>query len=167
VYQTAAEPRYNVLSNGYQTKWHNYMEAQNWRVYTEARIEDIINHYMNLNKLSFTLSTQCERIRMSKNKSKGIPVAQILLSNTLTVKKQVDLQRGPLSLVGTTEELIGRNSSGSGPEIREYGRGIRCADDETPSIRQKFGTNFANKRRSIGRYSSLADSGNRVLVSQN
>jgi hypothetical protein len=29
VYQTAAEPRYNVLSNGYQTKWHNYMEAQN------------------------------------------------------------------------------------------------------------------------------------------
>jgi hypothetical protein len=32
------------------------------------------------------------------------------------------LERGPLSLVSTTEELLGRKSSGSGPEIREYGR---------------------------------------------
>jgi hypothetical protein len=34
----------------------------------------------------------------------------------------VDLERGPLSLVSTTEELLGRNSSGSGLENREYGR---------------------------------------------
>jgi hypothetical protein len=33
------------------------------------------------------------------------------------------LERGPLSLVSTTEELLGRNSSGSGLENREYGRG--------------------------------------------
>jgi hypothetical protein len=33
----------------------------------------------------------------------------------------VDLERGPLSLVSTTEELLGRKSSGSCPEIREYG----------------------------------------------
>jgi hypothetical protein len=32
-------------------------------------------------------------------------------------------ERGPLSLVNTTEELLGRNSSGSGLENREYGRG--------------------------------------------
>jgi hypothetical protein len=32
------------------------------------------------------------------------------------------LERGPLSLVSTTEELLGRKSSGSGLEIREYGR---------------------------------------------
>jgi hypothetical protein len=32
------------------------------------------------------------------------------------------LERGPLSLVGTTEELLGRKSSGSGLEIRDYGR---------------------------------------------
>jgi hypothetical protein len=35
----------------------------------------------------------------------------------------VGLERGPLSLVSTSEELLGRNSSGSGPEIREYGHG--------------------------------------------
>jgi hypothetical protein len=34
----------------------------------------------------------------------------------------VGLERGPLSLVSTTEELLGRKSCGSGLEIREYGR---------------------------------------------
>jgi hypothetical protein len=36
----------------------------------------------------------------------------------------VGLERGPLSLVSTTEQLLGRKSSGSGSglEIREYGR---------------------------------------------
>jgi hypothetical protein len=34
----------------------------------------------------------------------------------------VGLERGPLSLVSTIEELLERNSSGSGLEIREYGR---------------------------------------------
>jgi hypothetical protein len=32
------------------------------------------------------------------------------------------LERGPLSLVSTTEELLGRKSSGSGLENRDYGR---------------------------------------------
>jgi hypothetical protein len=34
----------------------------------------------------------------------------------------VGLERGPLSLVSTTEKLLGRKSSGSGLENREYGR---------------------------------------------
>jgi hypothetical protein len=34
----------------------------------------------------------------------------------------VSLERGPLSLLSTTEELRGRKRSGSGLEIREYGR---------------------------------------------
>jgi hypothetical protein len=50
----------------------------------------------------------------------------------------VGFERGPLSLVSTTEELLGRNSSGSGLEIREYGRGIRCAGHAIPSIREKL-----------------------------
>jgi hypothetical protein len=37
-------------------------------------------------------------------------------------KKVVGLERGPLSLVSTTEKLLGRNSSGSSLEIQEYGR---------------------------------------------
>jgi hypothetical protein len=32
------------------------------------------------------------------------------------------LERGPLSLVSTLEELLERKSSGSGLEIREYSR---------------------------------------------
>jgi hypothetical protein len=34
----------------------------------------------------------------------------------------IPLQRAPLSLVSTIEELLGRKRSGSGPESREYGR---------------------------------------------
>jgi hypothetical protein len=34
----------------------------------------------------------------------------------------VGLERGPLSLESTTEDLLGRSSSGSGLEIRGYGR---------------------------------------------
>jgi hypothetical protein len=34
----------------------------------------------------------------------------------------VGLERGPLSLVSTTEELVERKRSGPGLEIREYGR---------------------------------------------
>jgi hypothetical protein len=34
----------------------------------------------------------------------------------------VGLERGPLRLVSTNEELLGRKSSDSGLEIREYGR---------------------------------------------
>jgi hypothetical protein len=37
-------------------------------------------------------------------------------------KKVEGLERSPLSLVSTTEELLGSNSSGSGLESREYGR---------------------------------------------
>jgi hypothetical protein len=35
----------------------------------------------------------------------------------------VGLERGPLSLVSTIEELLRRKSSGSGLESRKYGRG--------------------------------------------
>jgi hypothetical protein len=37
-------------------------------------------------------------------------------------REVVGLERGPLSLVSTTEELLGRKSSGSCLESREYGR---------------------------------------------
>jgi hypothetical protein len=50
----------------------------------------------------------------------------------------IDLERGPLSLVSTTEELLGRNSSGSRLENLKYGHGIRRADHATPSFRRSW-----------------------------
>jgi hypothetical protein len=67
------------------------------------------------------------------------------------------LQRGPLSLVITTEELLEKRSSGSGLEKpRLTALGIRWADHVTPSTRKKSAL-LRWQRRSLGRYSSLAD----------
>jgi hypothetical protein len=61
----------------------------------------------------------------------------------------VDLERGPLSLVSTIEELLGRNSSGSGLESREYGRRDPLSRPRG-TLSAKVGTNFVDRRRSVG-----------------
>jgi hypothetical protein len=71
----------------------------------------------------------------------------------------VGLERGPLSLVSTIEELLGRKSSVS--VYRDYGRkDVMLTAWHSPSA--KVGTNFADKWRSLDRYSSLADSSHGV-----
>jgi hypothetical protein len=65
----------------------------------------------------------------------------------------VGQESSPLSLVSTIEELLWRKSSGFGLENRVYGR-RRSAKLTTRHLSiRKFGSNFANKRRSLGLYS--------------
>jgi hypothetical protein len=62
---------------------------------------------------------------------------------------------GSLSFVCTFEELLERESSGSGLENQDYGRrGSVTLTTRHPYLFQKVGTNFAEKRsRSIGHMS--------------
>jgi hypothetical protein len=50
----------------------------------------------------------------------------------------IGLERGLFSLVSTTEELLGRKSSGSGLESRDYILGMRHADHVAPSARKSW-----------------------------
>jgi hypothetical protein len=68
----------------------------------------------------------------------------------------VGLERGPLSLVNTTEELLARKSSGSGLENREYGREDPLCWPRNTIYPQKLAlTSLTNGGRSV--VYSLAD----------
>jgi hypothetical protein len=57
-------------------------------------------------------------VRVPGYRSRGLGFDSLALPK----KKVVGLGQGPLSLLSTTEEILGRNSSSSGLESQEYGR---------------------------------------------
>jgi hypothetical protein len=81
-------------------------------------------------------------------------------------KKVVGLERGPLSLVSTTEELLGRKSSGSGLESREYGRRDSSRWPRGTFYPKNVSTNFADKRRSLGRVVHLRTKATEFFLKQ-
>jgi hypothetical protein len=69
----------------------------------------------------------------------------------LPEKKVVGLERGPLSLVSTIEELLERKRSGSGLENDNTAVGIRHADHVAPSFLKKLAlTSLTNCGLSVG-----------------
>jgi hypothetical protein len=69
----------------------------------------------------------------------------------------VGLERGPLNLVGTSEDLLERNSSSSSLENRDYSHTDLPRWPRNTPLSTIVGTNVAYKQRSLGQYIFFVD----------
>jgi hypothetical protein len=69
----------------------------------------------------------------------------------------MSLERGPLSLVSTTEELLESKSSGFGLENQGYGRRWSAMLTTRHPVSAELGTDFTAERLLVSRYSLPAD----------
>jgi hypothetical protein len=100
-----------------------------WRVNNAASLENVCSYVLR----------KIQRIR-------GPPLWSSCQSSWLQIRVRFPAlpdflrgpDRGPLSLLSTIEELLGRNSSGCGIENQNTAVGIRHADHLAPSIRKRW-----------------------------
>jgi hypothetical protein len=108
------------------TAWRTHMSPSCWRLWPATSL--LPRSLVNRPHLSSSGKSSWLQIRRSGLDSRRYHI----------LWEAVGLERGPLSLVSTIDDLLGRKSSGSGLESREYGRRGRHAAHVAPSISKKL-----------------------------
>jgi hypothetical protein len=158
---TAKQTRQPLLSNGFTNK-HVAMAT---RGYNSEELSFLCGPCRDvISNRSVEWNTSAVVPASRKRRQKGNPVPGSITGPPCSWSplryqifwEVVGLERGPLSLVSTIEELLERKRSGSSLENRDDGHRNRPRWPHDTPLFSKVVTNFADKRRSLSRYSSLA-----------
>jgi hypothetical protein len=96
---------------------------EEWESQQRPRYEPKVQHGSQYNFILHGNEINCTPLPWSSGQSSWLQIQRSGFDSRLyeTSSEIMGLERGPLSLVSTTEELLGRKSSGLGPENRDYG----------------------------------------------